>query len=52
MEEIATYLEDVLEGQKKGKSTWWRWIERFDAYYQQKFEKDWKSKDKDFWEGL
>lgn len=52
MSHIVTYLEDVLEAKQKGKSTWSRWIERFDAYYEKKFEKDWRSKDKAFWEGL
>jgi CheY-like chemotaxis protein len=46
---ITTYLEDVLEALNKGKSTWWRWLDRFGSYYEKKFEADWKSKDKEFW---
>ncbi len=49
MVHITTYLEDILEALDRGKSTWWRWIERFESYYDKKFEADWKSKDKDFW---
>lgn len=50
--EIETYLNDVLEGEKKGKSTWWRWIERFASLYDQKFDKEWRYKDKTFWMGF
>lgn len=46
---ITDYLEDVLHAVKSGKSTWWRWLERFGTYYDKKFEQDWKSKDKEFW---
>jgi DNA-binding NtrC family response regulator len=50
--DIVTYLEDVLEAKDKGKSTWWRWIDRFAAYYDEKFEKDWQYRDKNFWKGF
>jgi len=46
---IADYLNDVLQAIKAGKSTWWRWIERFESYYNRKFEAEWKNKDKEFW---
>ncbi len=52
MAEITTYLEDVLEAREKGKSTWWRWLERFGSYYDKKFETDWRYRDKDFWKGF
>lgn len=47
--DIPQYLEDVLQAIQAGKSTWWRWLERFESYYEKKFESEWKSKDKDFW---
>jgi DNA-binding NtrC family response regulator len=47
--DIPKYLEDVLQAIQAGKSTWWRWLERFESYYDKKFESEWKSKDKDFW---
>ena len=50
MSEIATYLNDILEAKEKGKSFWWRWFDRFAAYYDNKFGPDWKEGDKDFWE--
>jgi DNA-binding response OmpR family regulator len=49
---IAEYLEDVLEAITRNKSTWWRWLERFASYYDEKFEKDWQWKDKDFWKSF
>jgi len=49
---ITDYLEDVLLAVKAGKSTWWRWLERFESYYEKKFESEWKSKGKDFWKSL
>ena len=50
MADIKTFLEDVLEAQGKGKSTWWRWLERWAGFYDKKFGPDWKGTDKDFWE--
>lgn len=52
MIDIVTYLDDVLEAKEKGKTTWWRWIERFADLYDQKFEKDWQYKDQAFWRGF
>ncbi|UCB48481.1 MAG: response regulator [Deltaproteobacteria bacterium] len=52
MSHIATYLNDILEAKEKGKSFWWRWLERFGAFYDKKFGLDWKERDKDFWEEI
>lgn len=52
MADIVTYLVDVLEAEQEGKSTWWRWIDRFAELYDEKFEKDWQYKDKEFWKGF
>ena len=30
---IATFLNDVLEAEERGKDSWWRWIERLGSYY-------------------
>ncbi|MGE5840361.1 MAG: response regulator [Deltaproteobacteria bacterium] len=46
---IAEYLNDVLHAIHAGKSTWWRWLDKFESYYNKKFEAEWKNKDKDFW---
>lgn len=52
MQNITTYLEDILEAKEQGKSFWWRWLERFGDYYDKKFGLGWKNKDKEFWESL
>ena len=49
MENITTYLLDVLEAQKEKKSSWWRWSDRFEGYYDRRFGPDWKDVDKEFW---
>ncbi|MBN1277696.1 MAG: response regulator [Deltaproteobacteria bacterium] len=50
MGDITIYLKDILEAQEKGKSFWWRWLERLDSYCEKKFGEDWKNIDKEFWE--
>ena len=43
MIEIAGVLNDILEAQKTGKSSWWHWHERFGSYFEDKFCDDWIS---------
>lgn len=43
MNEIVTYLGDVLEAAEKGKHPWWRWFERFGAYYERRFGSELKN---------
>ena len=52
MENIVTYINDVLEAKEEGKSLLWRWMERFNDFYDRKFGLGWKDEDKDFWESL
>ncbi|MBN1102492.1 MAG: response regulator, partial [Deltaproteobacteria bacterium] len=52
MGDIVTYLNDVLEAKEKGKPFWWRWLDRFAAYYDKKFGERWRVDDKDFWDRL
>ena len=47
---IVTFLEEILEAKKQGKHFWWRWMERWGAFYDAKFGPDWRNDDKDFWE--
>ena len=49
---ITTYLEDVLEAKEKGKSPWWRWFDRFAAYYDRKFGPRWQVPKRDIWEKI
>ena len=46
---ITTYLNDILGAREQGKSLWWRWLDRFEIYFNDKFGPDWKDKEKDFW---
>ena len=50
MANIATFLEEILEAKEKGKHFWWRWLDRWGVYYDNKFGEDWKDKDKEFWD--
>jgi len=51
MGNLAVFLDDVLEAQEQGKSTWLRWLERLgNTYCEKKFGPGWKTKDIDFWE--
>jgi DNA-binding NtrC family response regulator len=49
MSKIETVLNDILEAKEKGKSAWWRWMDRLGSYYEEKFGSEWQNKDKDFW---
>jgi DNA-binding NtrC family response regulator len=49
MAEVPDVLADILDAKKKEKSLWWRWMDRMEDYYQEKFGPDWK-KNKDFWD--
>jgi DNA-binding NtrC family response regulator len=44
MGNITTYLNDILEAEEKGKSTWWRWLDRFADYFDKKFGPDWQKR--------
>jgi DNA-binding NtrC family response regulator len=52
MKDIATYLTDILEAKEKGKSSWWRWLERFASYYDKKFGPNWRGVDEELWRNL
>ena len=52
MKDIATYLTDILEAKEKGKSSWWRWLERFASYYDKKFGPNWRGGDEELWRNL
>ena len=44
MTNITTYLNDILEAKEKGKSFWWRWLNRLEDYFDDKFGPDWQEK--------
>ncbi len=50
MVNIASFLDDVLDAQQKGKSTWSRWYDRLGGFFEKKFGAKWQEDEKDFWE--
>ena len=50
MVNIASFLNDVLEAQQQGKSTWSRWYDRMGGFFEKKFGAKWQEDEKDFWE--
>ncbi|MFH1491402.1 MAG: response regulator [Pseudomonadota bacterium] len=52
MANIVTFLNDVLDAQKKGKGTWRRWMERLEWYYDNRFGPGWQRSDKEFWDNI
>ena len=50
MVNIASFLNDVLEAQEQGKSTWARWYDRMGAFFEKKFGSQWQDDKKEFWE--
>ena len=52
MQNISTYLNDILEAKEQGKHMWWRWFDRLGAYFSRKFGPNWEQEDKEFWDKL
>lgn len=52
MARIATFLNDVLESAKKGRSFWSTWMDRLGDHYEKKYGKNWQDQDKSFWQAL
>ena len=52
MQNIVTYINDLLEAKEQGKSLLWRWMERFSDFYDRKFGLAGKEQNKGFWESL
>ena len=51
MADIATFVADVLEAMDKKKSPWIKWFERLSSFYDKRFGgKQWREKEKEFWE--
>ena len=43
-EEAIRLKEKADEAKEKGKSYWWRWLDRFASYYDRKYDPDWRDK--------
>jgi DNA-binding NtrC family response regulator len=44
MSNIVVFLDDVVEALKRGKSPWWRWVDRFADHFDRKFGPEWQKK--------
>jgi hypothetical protein len=49
MFKIATFLNDILEAKKRGKTSGGDGSTGWGSYYEKKFGSDWQKDDKDFW---
>lgn len=45
MVNIASFLEDILEANQKGKTPWSRWYDRMAAFLQRRFGPEWHGSD-------
>ncbi len=52
MANITVFLNDILEAKEKGKTSWWRWLDRLGSYYDKEFGPDWKEGNRDLWEKM
>ena len=51
MNNITSFLIDILKSQEKGESTWEPWHEKFSSsYFEKSWGGDWKDQDRKFWE--
>lgn len=49
--EIALFLRDILEEQRKGKTKRSKWFARLEPFFEERFGSDWKKKtEPEFWE--
>lgn len=50
MENIDTYIADVIEAKEKNKNPWVRWLDRLGGVFDVLFTgPDWREREKDFW---
>lgn len=49
---ISVFLDDILEAKEKGKSFWWRWLNRLGPFYDRRFGPDWQEGNEEFWKKL
>lgn len=52
MNQIETYLNDILEAQKRGENPWRRWLQRFNPFYEKTFGCHWTEDEREFWDNL
>lgn len=50
--QIDVFVADVLDALEKNKSPWNRWYDRLSGFADKRFGKEWRDKDKEFWDSL
>ena len=50
MVNIVTFLNDILDAQKKGENVWGHWLDRLAASLAKRFGHDWQKNDQEFWD--
>ena len=48
--DLPIFLREVLEDKAKGRHFWSRWLDKWGAFYDDKFGPDWQNEEKEFWE--
>jgi DNA-binding NtrC family response regulator len=49
---IATFVADVLEAREKNKNVWAKWYERLSGFCDRRFGPNWKDQDPEFWDSV
>jgi DNA-binding NtrC family response regulator len=49
---IATFVADVLEAREKKKNVWAKWYERLSGFCDRRFGPNWKDQDPEFWDSI
>jgi DNA-binding NtrC family response regulator len=49
---IATFVADVLEAKEKNKNVWAKWYERLSGFCDRRFGPNWRDQDPEFWDSL
>jgi DNA-binding NtrC family response regulator len=49
---IATFVADVLEAKEKNKNVWAKWYERLSGFCDRRFGPNWKEQDPEFWDSV
>ena len=53
IQQIATFVADVLEAKEKGKNSWVRWFDRLGGTFDRIFTgPNWREREKEFWEKI
>jgi CheY-like chemotaxis protein len=49
---ISTFLADVLEAREKNKNVWAKWYERLSGFCDRRFGPNWRDQDPEFWDSI